>query len=140
MVNQEKDIWSGRPSQIANLGTFILCGLFCWLIVPIFIALKAWLHVKTQKYEVTNQRIRTTIGILSKRTDELELYRVKDTTLLRPFFLGLFGLATIEIATSDRSTPYVYLKAIKGADALREELRTCVEELRDAKGVREIDF
>ena len=140
MANQEKNIWSGRPSQIANLGTFILCGIFCWLIFPIFIALKSWLNIKTQKYEVTNQRIRTTIGIFSKKTDELELYRVKDTTLLRPFFLGLFGFATIQITTSDRSTPYVYLYAIKGADVLREELRMFVEELREAKGVRELDF
>lgn len=140
MVNQEQDIWSGRPSQVVNLGTFIWCGLFCWLIVPLFFALKAWLQIRTQKYEVTNQRIRTTIGILSKRTDELELYRVKDTTLLQPFFLRLFGLATIEIETSDRSTPLVFLHAIKGADALREELRNCVEHLREQKGVRELDF
>jgi hypothetical protein len=35
----EETIWRGTSSQLKNLGLFILCGLFCWLIVPIFIAL-----------------------------------------------------------------------------------------------------
>src|SRR3954447_7893454 len=77
--SQEQLLWTGRPSQIVNLGSFILCGLLSWLAVPIFLALWEWLRIKCVTYELTNQRFRITHGVLSRRTDELELYRVKDT-------------------------------------------------------------
>ena len=36
---QEETIWEGSPSHVAQWGTYVLCLLFFWLIVPIFIAL-----------------------------------------------------------------------------------------------------
>jgi membrane protein YdbS with pleckstrin-like domain len=139
--NQEESLWTGRPSQIVNLVSFILCGLTCWLIIPLFVALKNWLTIKCTTYELTNQRFRTTRGVLSRRIDELELYRVKDTSLVQPFFLRLFSRANIVMTTSDASTPLVTIEAIQYEDAvrLRETIRLHVEELRDRKRVRQID-
>jgi uncharacterized membrane protein YdbT with pleckstrin-like domain len=139
-MEQEKIVWQGAPSQLINTSTFILCFLFCWLIVPIFVALTKWLQVKCTKYQVTSERIQITKGILSKRTDELELYRVKDTVLVEPFFLRLFKLSNILLYTSDKSTPGVLLQAIPDGKNTREELRRAVEIMRDKKGVREIDM
>ena len=84
-----------------NLGTFVLCGIILaasvvfalllsiWLLVLagavlIFIAIQ-WLLIRCRVYEVTTERIRVTTGILTKRTEELELYRVKDITLIETF-------------------------------------------------------
>ena len=44
----EETIWRGAASQLKNLGCFILCFLFCWLIVPIFIGLRRYLETKNQ--------------------------------------------------------------------------------------------
>ena len=44
----EETIWRGTASQLKNLGCFILCFLFCWLIVPIFIGLRRYLETKNQ--------------------------------------------------------------------------------------------
>lgn len=138
----ERLLWQGRPSQVVNLGTFILCGLFCWLVVPVFVALWRWLEVRCMLYELTNQRFRVTHGVLGRRMDELELYRVKDMVFDQPFFLRLFSLANILIASSDIATPRAAIRALPAEEArqLRETIRGCVESLRDKKRVREVDF
>src|SRR5215510_13537316 len=135
-MDEETTVWQGSSSQALKLHVYILCALFCWLIVPIFIALYQWLKVRSRVYEVTTQRIRIRTGIFSKRTDELELYRVKDTTLLEPFWVRLFGLGNIEVTTHDVTTPVVMLEGIPQANWLREELRKNIEICRDKKRVR----
>lgn len=138
-MSDEQKIWAGTPSQVVNLGAFIICGLTFWLIVPIIIAFVKWLTIKFTNYEITTQRIRVTRGILSKRTDELELYRVQDTTFMQPFFLRLFSLANIVISTADISSPTVVLEAIPNAKELREDIRKNVEIARDKKRTRVLD-
>ena len=76
----------------------------------------------------------------SIKTDELELYRVRDYKFEQPFFLRLFSLGNIVLQTSDKSDPQVVLSAIPNGEELREKLRTHVEACRMKKGVREVDF
>jgi uncharacterized membrane protein YdbT with pleckstrin-like domain len=135
-MNQgESVLWEGHPSQWTNFPVF----LACLLIIPIPLAFARWLQTRCFTYKVTTERIVITRGVFSKRTDELELYRVKDTTLLQPFWLRLVGLAHIQLTTSDRTTPDLRLAAIPGAAELRELLRQNIERLRAAKGIREMD-
>ena len=78
----EETLWSGSPSQVVNLGTFILLGIFFWLVAPLFIILWRWLVTKNIKYELTNERIITRLGVFNKTVDDLELYRVKDIKIM----------------------------------------------------------
>ena len=139
-METEHQVWSGGPSQIVNLGTFIICGLICLTVVGAVVALPfalwKYLVTRSQKYEVTSQRIRVHSGILSKTTDEMELYRVKDTKFDQPWFLRLFGLGNVIIVSNDPTTPISMIPAIKGAGELREQLRNLVEQRRDQKRVR----
>jgi len=136
---EERTVWFGTPSQVVNLGSFILLGLFFWLVIPLFVILWKWLVVKNTKYELTTERLRMRHGVFNKNTDELELYRVRDYKLHQPFFLRMFSLGNIVLQTSDKSHPHVVLKAISDGENLREQLRTYVEECRIRKGVREVD-
>jgi membrane protein YdbS with pleckstrin-like domain len=135
----EGTIWGGRPSQVVNLGVYILCGLTCWLVVPVIIAVWKWLETRSTAYELTAERLRVTTGMLSRRTDEVELYRVKDTVLLEPFALRLFQLGTVVLRTSDVTTPKVSLQGIPNARQVQEAIRARVEIMRDRKRVREVD-
>ncbi len=139
-MSEEKDVWSGTPSQIVNLGSFIFGVLFFWLVLPLPIILWKWLNIKNTKYELTTQRLLTRHGILNKKTDALELYRIKDYKLDQTFFLRMFSLGNIILTTSDRSHPQMVLKAIPNGEELLEKLRTYVEECRTKKHVREVDF
>jgi uncharacterized membrane protein YdbT with pleckstrin-like domain len=101
----EQTVWRGSSSQWKNLGVFILCGLFCWLIVPIFIALSRYLQTKNKIYELTTERLKITEGIFNKVTDTLELYRVKDLETRQPFLYRMFGVENVQMNTSDTSSP-----------------------------------
>lgn len=138
----ETPVWSGRPSQVANLGVFIGCGLFFWLVIPIFVAIWRYLLVRTMRYEVTSQRFRVTAGVLSRRIEEVELYRVKDSAFAQSLFQRLFGLGSVSLVTSDATTQVALIESIPArvAKDLREQIRGLVEDLRDAKRVREIDY
>jgi uncharacterized membrane protein YdbT with pleckstrin-like domain len=151
-MSDEKAIFQGTPSQVLNLNAFLVCGLaavflvvlsiFVWLHfllllpVPLGIAVWKWLEIKSRAYELTTERIKASQGIFTRRTDELELYRVKDVTLVEPFFLRLCGLGNIVITTNDASTPSLTIPAVRRVRELREELRKNVELCRDKKRVR----
>ena len=136
----EETIWRGTSSQLKNLGVFILCVLFCWLIVPIFIGLTRYLQTKNHVFELTNERLKMTEGIFSKVTETLELYRVKDIEILQPFWSRLLGLENIKVNTSDLTTPVVFLEGIPQKIGLADKLRNAVETIRMQKKVREIDI
>jgi uncharacterized membrane protein YdbT with pleckstrin-like domain len=135
----EEIVWRGSSSQWKNLGVFILCGLFCWLIVPIFIALARYLQTKCKIYELTTERLKTTEGVFSKVTDTLELYRVKDLETRQSFLHRLVGVENIQINTSDISTPFVLVEAIPSSVGFDDKLRNQVEIIRTQKRVRELD-
>ena len=135
----EQTVWRGTSSQWKNSGLFILCALFCWLIVPIFIALARYLQTKNKVYELTTERLKTTEGVFSKVTDTLELYRVKDLEKRQPFFYRLVGVENVALNTSDASSPFILIEAIPSSVGLADKMRNQVEAVRTQKGVREID-
>jgi uncharacterized membrane protein YdbT with pleckstrin-like domain len=135
----EQTVWRGPSSQWKNLGVFILCGLFGWLIVPIFIALARYLQTKNKIYELTTERLKITEGIFSKVTDTLELYRVKDLETRQPFLYRMFGVEKVQMNTSDTSSPFIFIEAIPCTVGLADKIRNQVEIIRQQKGVREID-
>lgn len=136
----EEIVWRGTSSQAKNLGLFILAGLFCWLIVPIFIALARYLQTKNKIYELTSERLKITEGVFSKVTDTLELYRVKDIEVRQPFIYRTLGVENIVVNTSDLSSPVVVLEAIPVVIGLGDKMRNAVEAVRMLKRVREIDI
>ena len=139
MSAQEKIIWEGSPSQLTNLGLYIVCGLLFFLVVPLFYALWRWIETRCHRYVVSDQRIRVTEGVLNKKTDSTELYRVKDVVLFQPLGLRMFGLGNVELRSSDVSTPLLVLHAVPDPVSLREKILLAAEARRDAKGVREMD-
>ena len=154
--DDESTVWKGGPSQVVNLPVFSACLLMAiaclvvgdnlhWsislgaLVAGAIVGWK-WLVVRCRKYEITTQRLRLFEGVLNQDIDEVELYRVKDTRIVRPIWLRVFDLGNIELETSDRTHPKPVLTAIGDAIEVREHLRKYVEILRDEKRVREVDF
>ena len=133
-MSEETLIWKGSPSQKTNIGFFALTFIF---IVPPIVR---WLKTKYTRYEITTQRIIFHTGVFSRKRDEMELYRVKDYRVLAPFLYRLFGLESIILETSDRSTPEITLRAVPKSANLFEQIRANTEAARDKKRVREVDY
>ena len=157
MAENENVVWKGRSSQLVNFWPFLGCLLLLIIVgwawnrfdqqwalilglIPLAYGGWIWLQTRCQTYELTTERLRVYEGVFNQEINEVELYRVKDTRLLRPLWMRLFGFSTLEMTTSDRSLPVLKLRAIRNAMEVREKLRASVEALRDKKRVREVDF
>jgi membrane protein YdbS with pleckstrin-like domain len=136
----EEIVWRGTSSQWKNFGVYLLCGLFCWLIVPIFFALVYYVQTKCKVFELTTQRLKITHGVFTKVTETLELYRVKDIETRQPFFSRLVGIENVQMTTSDASSPFVLIEAVPSSIGFADKLRNQVEIIRQQKRVREIDI
>lgn len=137
--NRNRVLWSASPSTLINLPLFIMCLLFFWLILPLFLALWAWVSTRSIRYELTKERLGVKSGVLNKKQDWLELYRVKDIQVDRPFFLRIIGKGNVHLDTSDRSHPVFTIKGVSDTEELSHQIRDLVEVMREAKGVREFD-
>ena len=159
-MEEEKPVWQGNPSQLLNLHIFLMCLLLGGVLlfaaiyfrqnlsapwpyvigglalIPFGVALARYLQTKFWRYELTSERLRIRQGVLSRRTDEIELYRVKDYVLSEPFALRMFGLGDIVLTTTDDANRTVLLKAVRRPTSLRDEIRRHVEVRRQVKGVR----
>jgi uncharacterized membrane protein YdbT with pleckstrin-like domain len=151
----EQAIWRGHTSQWVNFWFYFFClvlaagaiaampftgGLSAaGLIIPLVLWIIRWWLTRTTVYELTSQRLKIHHGILNRRLEELELYRVKDYVMDQPLFLRMLGLGNLTLVTSDATTPRVMIRAISGVAAVREQLRTAVQAERDRKRVRELD-
>jgi uncharacterized membrane protein YdbT with pleckstrin-like domain len=121
---------------VVNFWLHVVCWLLFFLVVPIFISLWKWLQVRCRVYEVTTERIKVTQGVFTKRTDELELYRVRDTTMVQPFIHRLFKKGNVVLKTTDATTPTMTIEAVPCSEEMREKLRQAIEACRERKGVR----
>jgi uncharacterized membrane protein YdbT with pleckstrin-like domain len=158
----ENLLWSGHTSQWVHFWYYFFCLLlaagigvaatmfglatagigalgYLALLIPAFMWLIRWWVTKCTHYELTSQRLRIRTGILNKKVDELELFRVKDYTMEQPFLLRLVGLGNLTMITSDATSPTVAIKAIPGIETVREKLRQAVQSERDRKRVRQLD-
>lgn len=166
----EQTLWSGSPSWLLHLGKVIIWGIlgivlptviiylwtkgienpkldmFFWIfllgsiIIPFSIVFLKIFDTRFINYTLTTERLIIKKGILTRTTDEIELYRIKDIRLIEPILQRLVGLSIVEITSSDRSNPNLSLAGIKKGDELRNTMRNEVERLRTTKKVREIDY
>jgi len=139
-VAAEEVVWRGTSSQWKNFGAYLLCGLFCWLLVPIFFAFTRYFQTKCKVFELTTQRFKITSGVFTKTTETLELYRVKDIETRQPFLSRLVGIENVQMTTSDASSPVVLVDAVPSSVGFADKLRNQVESIRQQKRVREIDI
>ena len=91
-------------------------------------------------YKLTEEKLIIETGFLSKKEEEIRLYRIMDMTLIRPLGQRLFGLGTIHLCTADKSTPEVDIKCIKQSREVKELLSDMVEAQREEKGITAREF
>lgn len=120
-------------------------SVYPWIIVAIWVlcgigALMTYLKVSTTKYVLTTERLRVTTGILSTITEDLELRRVRDSIILRPFWARLAGLGDVQILSADASTPRVVLHAIKDPDGVQAKIRSIVQTQWAKFNVRQMEI
>lgn len=88
------------------------------------------------RYGLSKSRLFLSVGLLSVQDDEVLLYRVRDLTVKRSLWQRLFGVGTVTVKSSDRTTPTLLLKNIKDPMSVKELIHQQVEEAKDKRRVR----
>src|SRR5262245_25733241 len=121
-TTQESTVWQGTPSQLINFSQYLGWGVIFFALLAAGVAILGsldhvpaaavgalcvlvaipwavigwkWLVLAHTRYELTTQRLRIRTGVLNRRLEEVELYRVRDYKLEQPFFQRLFSLSTV---------------------------------------------
>ena len=88
------------------------------------------------RYAISEDRLFLSVGLLNVRDEEIVLYRVRDISVSRTLWQRLFGVGTVTVASSDKSTPSLQLKNVKHPMDVKETLHQQVEEVKLRRRVR----
>ncbi len=131
----EQILFEGHPAVLPTIGA--------WFVAIVTLGLAAifyWVKAKSQKYKLTNQRIVIETGILSKRLDQIDTYRINDYVVERPLGQRMAGTGNLILSALDRSTPEIRIFGLKtDVTGLYEKLRKATEEQKARRGVRVLD-
>jgi uncharacterized membrane protein YdbT with pleckstrin-like domain len=130
-VAQEGELFTGHPASLTTLSHYVITVLTVGVAFFFY-----WLGSVSTKYRITTQRIQIDRGIFSKSRNNVELFRIDDYELLRPFGMRLVGHAALVLKSSDRNTPDLVIKGIPKLEEMAETLRECSLRERERRGVK----
>jgi uncharacterized membrane protein YdbT with pleckstrin-like domain len=126
----ETTLFAGHPAALFTVGQYV------WAVLTIGIAaLIYYLRAQAVSFEVTTQRVKIETGILSKKKDNLELFRVDHVAVEKPLGMRLLGFGLVRLATSDRSEAHVLLWGLRDVEALAEQIRNSSLKERQRRGI-----
>src|SRR5271170_7846613 len=157
-LETEKDLFSGHPAMIYSVGQFLPFLAVIALAIAIGYAVRAKdggilftvlgslvacgiiylsLYLKSLgiHYEITTQRIKLERGVLSKRQESLELFRIDHFELRKPLGMRLLGQARLHLFSSDAELERFYVYGVPNLEAIAETLRECQLRERARRGL-----
>jgi membrane protein YdbS with pleckstrin-like domain len=93
------------PTQVFTISRYrTLAGGAIGALVILILLLKAF-RLKMIYYEVSADRIEWSRGILDRRVDNVDMFRVVDLKMRRSLLDCILGVGTIELITTDKTDP-----------------------------------
>ena len=89
------------PTGYSGLWYFPLIGVA----ITAVIASVRYFVIRTKEYVITSERLLVREGIFNRTTEEMELYRIRDWSVVKPFWLRLFNRGHVRLITTDASAP-----------------------------------
>jgi membrane protein YdbS with pleckstrin-like domain len=102
--------------------------------VLLILVLKA-LTLKMIHYEVNADRIEWTRGILDRRVDNIDMFRVIDLKMRRSLLDCLVGVGTIALTTTDKSDPHFVFEKVRYCRDLYDAIKKASLEADRKTGV-----
>jgi hypothetical protein len=120
---------------LASSDEATLFGFLSFLILSGIIYVYFYLQSRKTHYEITTQRIKKEAGLLSKKHESLELFRIDHFELRKPLGMRILGHAALHLFSSDQEFREFYIGAIPNLDTLAETLRECQLRERTRRGL-----
>jgi hypothetical protein len=109
---EERELWTGQPDKVfASMGE------------------------RSSTYLLTTERLRVDSGMLRKKAESLDLWRVKDVSVKKSMTQRTRKCGDVEITSADASTPKVTLAWIQNPDEVAEQIRQAARDARKRHGI-----
>lgn len=132
----EELIFEGHPAAIQSVG-----GLLLAILTLGISALVSFIQTRGIRYKITSQRVVVERGVFGKRMEQIDLYRVVDYVVDKPFGQRIVGTGNLILDAMDKTTPEIRIEGVKtDVTALYERLRYCTEQEKKKRGVRVMDL
>ena len=107
---------------------------WCWLVVAA-ISMLPLVYCKRifHTYTLTDKRLIIISGIVTKHVDEIELFRVMDSTVRQSMVDVWVDIGTVRV-TSEDQTGTIRMEKVPNPNHVRETLREAYNAARSAKG------
>jgi membrane protein YdbS with pleckstrin-like domain len=115
-----------------------LAGAILGLVVVMVLSMNI-ASLKSVCYEVTEDRIEWSRGILSRKIDNLDMFRVIDMKLHRSILDCLFGIGTVTLITKDKTDPEFQFRKIRRPRVLYDIIKKASLDADRKQGVIHIE-
>lgn len=119
------------------MGAILTIGFISF---PLFLVTWKILYTYCKTYTFTDQRLLIDYGILTRRQEQIEYYRIKDKYTAEPIFLRPFNLTHYFLISTDRTKPLVKVKAIKNFKQYQPKIHVAIGNMRTTGKGREIEL
>jgi hypothetical protein len=113
-LNEQQLLLFRRYRIVAGLGLATLVMLML---------LAKMARLKTTRYEVSADRIEWSRGLLDRRVDNLDMFRVIDLKLRRSLLDCIVGIGTVTVITTDKSDPEFTFEKIRNPRGLYDAIK-----------------
>lgn len=126
--------------------TSLVLLILAWNFSPYFIffslvacgiALYRVCLIRCRRFLVSGEFIRVSTGIFFKRTDQLEMFRIRDFVVTQPPVFQLFKIMDLTLITTDSTSKVCRLSGIPASDLL-DIIRLRVQDARRHNAILEI--
>lgn len=153
-VSSDSIIEQLRPSPLYAFGS--VSGMFVMAIVIAIAAAKffpfliiislilallltyRYLYINSIRYTLTNQSLVVRTGLIARRYDNLELFRVQDYVITQSLGERMFNLMTVTLTASDVTHPKLKLSGIDKSNIV-ERIRDLVQSERLKNNIFEVN-
>ncbi len=94
------------------------------------------LPISFTKYSLSENRLFRQTGLLNLKEEEVLLYRVRDLELTRSLWQRIFGVGTVCVHSSDKTSPHLDLVNVRQPQQVKEAIYEAVERAKDARRIR----
>ncbi|MCI5049296.1 MAG: PH domain-containing protein [Rickettsiales bacterium] len=118
------ELKSSKKAYAVPLTFAVLC-LFPIATIPISIIIfgVVWVVLKVNRYTITNERLMLTSGIIARKVEEIELFRIKDVSVSQGIVGRMLNVGDVKVESVDESSPIMKISGIDDPVAVKEQLR-----------------
>lgn len=111
---------SDQAAGLVTAGWVVTAALVLIFLISIVAGMVV---LRSTHYTITNQRLLTESGLLSKTVDEIDMRLIDDSRFEQGFIHRILGIGNVTVLSSDKNAPAFTMRGVRDPRAVREMIR-----------------